>query len=325
MRILQTGFELNDLLLVSKYSTVISRNDVDLSTDFGNGFVLKIPIMASPMSGIVGVNLIKKLGRLGGIGILHRFYTDKIKRKVELAMLEISNIHFGVAVGLNDEFYQEAINSGTDIICIDVANGYLDSVLKFVNEVYNYISRNDFNCLVMAGNVCTLEGASHLATYGANIIRVGIGSGGLCTTRKNTGIGIPQATAISGCQGDNEICQWYTVADGGIRNSGDAVKALALGADFVMMGSLFANCFESDNNGIIRGMASREFQEQFYGEVKKSVEGIQKRIDKTMHLYKFIDEFVWNMKSAFTYLDSKNIEELHKNAEFVTTGKDSIR
>jgi IMP dehydrogenase len=317
------GYELSDLLLVPQPSTVNSRDDVNLFIHIKNNMknlFLSIPIIASPMKGIVGVELIKKMGLLGGIGIMHRFYNDVASRHKDLDNLADSGIPFGVAVGLNDDFYKEAIEEGASIILVDVANGYLESVVVFTDEIANYISRVNSSCLVMSGTVATSDGAKKLWEAGADLIRVGLGSGGLCTTRNNTGIGVPQATAINECSyGDYSI-----VADGGIKTSGDAVKALALGADFVMIGSLLANAYESDHNGEIQGMASREFQDQFYGEVKKSVEGVQQKAIKKMSLEELITEFVWNMKSGFTYCNAHNIDELHNNAEFILCGKDSI-
>jgi len=334
MKNLSQGYEFDNILLVPQPSSITSRETVDLITDIG-GLTLKIPIIASPMSGIVGIDLIKELGRLGGIGILHRFYNYKDKRLTDIETLEHSATNFGVAVGLWDDCYMEACVAGASIICVDVANGYLDSVLDFTNEIATYINNHNYNCLVMSGNVATFDGAKRLYDNGAKLIRVGIGSGQLCTTRKNTGVGVPQATAIQDCsyylndidlleigkrERANPKTDWHVVADGGIKNSGDAVKALGCGADLLMLGSLFASCFESDNNGKIQGMASREFQEQFYGEVKKSVEGIQKKAEKTQVLYQFIDEFIWNMKSGFTYLNSMDINQLHEGMEFVETG-----
>jgi IMP dehydrogenase/GMP reductase len=312
---INSGYELDDLLLVPQPSMVNSRDDVDLSVHIKN-FSLSIPIIASPMKGIVGVELIKKIGELGGIGIMHRFYNSHVARLMDLDHLADSGIPFGVAVGLNDNFYKEAIEEGASLIVIDVANGYLRSVASFTEEVANYIRSRYTNCLLMSGTVATFPGARKLLEVGADLVRVGLGSGALCTTRNNVGVGVPQATAIKDCSYEDA----YIVADGGIKNSGDAVKALALGADLVMMGSLFANCFESDHNGKIQGMASKEFQEQFYGEVKKSVEGIQKDAVKQVSLEDMLKEFVWNMKSGFTYCNAQNIQELHNNAEFITRG-----
>jgi IMP dehydrogenase len=273
------------------------------------------------MKGIVGVKLIQEMDKNGGIGILHRFYNNPAERIKDLDILSDTCLKFGVAVGLNDDFYKEAIEEGASMILVDVANGYLRTVSNFVEEIYDYMSKYGFtgihdDCLLIAGTVATSDGARRLSDAGADLIRVGLGSGQLCTTRKNTGVGVPQASALNDCSyGDALI-----IADGGIKNSGDAVKALALGADFVMMGSLFANCFESDHDGKIAGMASKEFQEQFYGEVKKSVEGIQKEAVKQISLEDLITEFIWNMKSGFTYMNSRNIQELHNNAEFILRG-----
>jgi IMP dehydrogenase len=236
----------------------------------------------------------------------------------DLDTLADTCLKFGVAVGLNDDFYKDAIEEGASLIVIDIANGYLDSVREFTGEVADYIRSTYTNCLLMSGTVATPKGAIQLSDAGADLVRVGLGSGALCTTRKNTGVGIYQATAINDCVW---VVDASIVADGGIKNSGDAVKALALGADFVMMGSLFANCFESDHDGKIAGMASKEFQEQFYGEVKKSVEGIQKEAVKQISLEDLITEFVWNIKSGFTYMNSRNIQELHNNAEFILRGE----
>jgi len=336
------GRELNEVLLVPQPSSVNSRDDVDLSTSIG----IKIPIIASPMSGIVGVELIKELGRLGGIGILHRFYNDPILQYRDITSLAYSGVPFGVAIGLNDPASMMACDSGAKIICIDVANGYLDSVVNYVGNIamYRALHNCDFN--IMAGNVVTYEGAKRLYDAGAQMIRVGIGSGALCTTRNNTGVGYPQATAIYNCshkmfinstrefpvgydvtnwmQQSNEHTDWKVIADGGIKNSGDGTKALALGADYLMMGTMFSRCFESDHNGKIEGSASREFQEQFYGEVRKSVEGVQKEAVKDISLEKMLKEFCWNMRSGFTYCNARNIDELHEKANLIVCGPESI-
>lgn len=340
--IIKSGIDFDDVLLQPIPSRIISRNSVSLNTQL-KGLNLSIPIIASPMKGIVGIDLIKEMGRLGGIGILHRFYNneEQPQRGRDLISLRNNATNFGVSVGLNDDFYKESLEAGASIICIDVANGYIDSVLEFSEKIAGYINANNYNCLLMAGNVATLEGARNLYNNGVSLIRTGIGSGALCITRNVTGIGVPQITAIYDCsyEGEVEIRElgtkesmvrkwknpWFTVADGGIRNSGDAVKALAAGADFLMIGTILGSCYEADHDGEITGMAAREFQEQFYGSVKKSVEGIKKKVEKNISLEDFLQEFVWNMKSAFTYLDSENIVELHQKARFISVGKGSIK
>jgi IMP dehydrogenase len=172
----------------------------------------------------------------------------------------------------------------------------------------------------MVGNVATYESARILADAGADMIRVGIGNGALCTTRNVTGVGVPQLTALDNCKDVDAII----VCDGGIRNSGDAVKALAAGADVLMMGSPFARTYESANNGIIYGQASRKLQEEYYHSVK-SVEGLEKEIEKDISLADLISEYTWGMRSAFTYLDAGNIKELQKNATWIEAGVGSIK
>ena len=320
MRIVNRGVDFDDVLLIPGVSdSISSREEVDISTYLGK-IKLKIPIIASPMKGIVGIGIIRGIFDAGGIGILHRFHNNDSDRENIIGNLWDAGGDFGIAVGLDDDFYHLALAKGASIICIDVANGYLPSVRRFVDEIATCITKKNYSCEVMAGNVATMDGAQSLYDAGASIIRVGIGSGQLCTTRNNTGIGVPQLTAISDCIGD-----WYVVADGGIRNSGDAVKALAVGADAVMIGSLFGHCNESEHDGHISGMASEEFQKQFYGEVKKSVEGITKECEKSVSLETFLKEFSWNMKSAFTYLNSNNITALQATAQFINTGRGSIK
>lgn len=317
---MQRGYDFDDLLLVPRASSINSRDAVDLSVTFDH-LKLDIPIIASPMKGIISLELIEKLSDLGGIGIQHRFYTASNNRIIDTKYLS-KNTTFGVAVGLNDNYYKTALDLGADIICVDIANGYLSNLIDFVEEISSYINNNNYGSLVMSGNIVTSLGAVNLFNAGVDIIRVGIGSGGLCTTRNYTGVGVPQLTAISNSISKTKL--WYSVADGGIRNSGDAVKALAMGADAVMIGSLFGNTYESAHNGIMYGMASRKLQEEYYHGVK-SVEGMEKAVSKNISLETLISEFVYGIKSACTYLDASNLKELKANAVFIEAGTGSIK
>jgi IMP dehydrogenase len=316
------ALDFDDILLTPRVSIVNSRENVDISMNIGKGVKLDIPIIASPMKGITGVQLIEGISELGGIGILHRFYTDLNLWGNNIDWLKDKVARFGVAIGLNEYGKLEYLNAiEPTIVCIDVANGYLKTVHAFTKDVVESFSNK--NTLVMVGNVATLEGARELLWAGADLIRIGIGSGSLCTTRNITGVGIPQLTAISNSAHVSDGTKARTVADGGIRNSGDAVKAFVFGADVLMLGSLFAGVYESANNGIVYGMASRTLQEEYYHSVK-SVEGIKKRVTPKQTLAEFIDEFTYGIKSACTYLNAQTLYDLRK-AHYIEVSPNAIK
>lgn len=220
-------FDYDDVLILPHCSKVNHRGDVDLGTSINDHFYISTPVMAAPMKGIVGSELINKLDRLGGIGFLHRFLGNDAKYDYQISHI-VAKI-FGTAVGVLSVDYKQQLGFGSRIICVDVANGYTEQVIAKCEEVANYISSGGYNAYVMGGCVVTIKGCERLYNAGCKFIRVGIGSGQLCTTRNATGIGRPQISALLECGGNSD--KYYTVADGGIRNSGDAAKALAAGAD----------------------------------------------------------------------------------------------
>ncbi|MEP0825615.1 MAG: IMP dehydrogenase, partial [Nitrososphaera sp.] len=299
-------YDRSSIYLKPKASFVNSRDEVDLSVDILNKLRLSIPIIASPMRGIINPILIRKMDEWGGIGILHRFCDDK----EFLSNLEsVSGCSFGVAVGLNEfDRVKLAVEFSASLICVDVANGYLQSVKTFCAKIKDKYP----DILLMSGNVVDYEGTKSLNDHGVDLIRVGIGTGNLCRTRQKTKIGFGQFSALLDCSN----ADGYIVSDGGIKEPGDAVLDLAAGADLIMIGSLLAQTFESAHNGKIFGMASRTNQEEYHHSVK-SVEGIEESVQKTMSFDNFISEFLYGMKSSFTYQDAKNIRELRENAEFV--------
>lgn len=319
--VVEKSYDFDDVLIRPRYSSVNSREDVDLSLRLGS-VELRLPIIGSPMELIMGVNLAKKLSDLGAIGILHKFYPDKKIWKEHIDALRGRN--FGFAIGMNFSEFDIAygLEAGASIICIDVANGYLQDLLMSVNQVKDFVSRGGWNTLVMAGNIATKEGAENLENAGADIIRIGIGSGGLCTTRNVTGIGIPQITAILESADDTE--KSYFIADGGIRNSGDIAKAIVAGAHGVMVGSAFGRVYESAHFGEIRGMASKKQQEEYY-HMTKSIEGITRTVKKDIYLEELLNDWAWNLRSACTYVNARNLDELYLNGEFIESGTGSIK
>ena len=302
-------YDRENVFLVPRSSDVNSRDEVDLSVELGS-LKLEIPIVGSPMKGIMNPKLVKKLSGWGGIGILHRFCSDE---KFRINIDKVQGYKFGQAVGLGDiDRAEYAVEYGAAIICVDVANGYLSSVLDFCDEVANYITQSGHNTLLMCGNVVNMEGVNNLIVSGVDIVRIGIGTGNLCRTKQKTKVGYGQVTALMDCA----MSDVFLISDGGIKEPGDAVLDLACGADLVMIGSLFAQTFESAHNGEIYGMASRRLQEDYHHSVK-SVEGIEQQVYKTVDFDTFMEEFLYGMKSSFTYQNARNIRELQENAEFV--------
>lgn len=316
------GYDFDDLLLVPRPSKVKSRENVWLGVhlDELKDKRLTIPFIASPMKGIISPELIIEMDKLGGIGIMHRFSDNRKELMQTLVNISMLCNNWGVAIGLDNVNELDVLKLNPTIVCIDIANGNLESLKDWVKIVKDVIKKLPCDTLIMTGNVTTYDSAKILADAGADLIRVGIGNGNLCTTRNITGVGVPQLTALDNCKDVDAII----VCDGGIRNSGDAVKALAMGADVIMMGTPFARTYESANNGIIYGQASRKLQEEYYHSVK-SVEGVEKEVNKDISLKDLMSEFTWGMKSAFTYLNARNIKELQKNALWVETGTGSIK
>jgi IMP dehydrogenase len=325
------GYDFDDLLLVPKPSDVWSRSDVDLSVELGDDLKLKVPIIAAPMKGIATPELIIELSRLGGIGILHRFQGSLDGWERDLELLAANAENFGVAVGLGELYWaKKAIGMGAKIICIDVANGYLSRVNAQIGEIIDYLNGREYRWwhespLIMAGNVATGDGTFRLANSGAHLIRVGIGSGQTCTTRNVTGVGVPQLTAIEQASlAASFFPNVKVVSDGGIRNSGDAVKAFAAGADAIMLGTLLGKTFESGHDGTVYGMASRRLQVESRMDVK-SVEGIELAVEKTVSLEDFVTEFCYGIRSGCTYVGVDKLVDLPLKAEFTEVGRGSIK
>jgi IMP dehydrogenase len=312
---MQEGLEFKDVLILPRVSNIKSRSEVDLSTNFSNNKVslqLGIPVFSAPMQGIITKELIYEMGMAGACGILHRGYKSVGDWCRDIDWLASKNIPYGVSVGIGDEhgIIDYSLKKGVKVVCVDVANGYMMHLLKFITSIEDKV--HNAGALIMSGNVVSYPGAFNLHGFGTDLIRVGIGSGNLCTTRQNTGIGCPQLTAIQGCKDPS----FNLVADGGIKNAGDAMKAFCAGAKAIMIGSLLANCFESGHDGEIRGMASKEYQEEFYG-LHKSIEGVVKQATKTVSTKDFLRDFAENLKSGCSYLGISKLSEAASVAEFM--------
>lgn len=237
----------DDILLVPGYSD-FSRDDIDLSTNLTKKIKLQTPFVSAPMDTVTETRLAVTLAQLGGIGIIHRNLTvddqaDKVKRVKDKKLL------VGAAIGVSEGYkkrLEALVKAGVDAIVLDSAHGWTN---KFIDAL-TYI-KNTYKVEVIVGNIATYEAARDLCQKGADALRVGMGPGAICTTRVVSGMGIPQITAIEQTVKAARRYKVPVIADGGIKYSGDMVKALALGASTLMMGSMFASCAESPGKVVI--------------------------------------------------------------------------
>lgn len=326
----------DDILLVPQYSDITSRNSVDLSTGIGfNGrsIAMKIPIIAAPMDTVCEGEMAYAIRKLGGLGIIHRYMTIDKMRKVLNDIMAINPVALGVAVGAKGDYLERAfaaVTEGAILILVDTANGHSEYAINAVKQIRKNVGNKIH---IMAGNVSTFDGFLRLQDAGADSIRVGIGGGSVCTTRIVSGHGIPTLASIIDVR---ERIPYGTgasiVADGGIRNTGDAVKALAAGADAVMLGSYLAGTDESpgkiysqDNRHfkIFRGMASAEAQIDANGQVSVA-EGVETTVEYKGSLDKLIEDFKGGLGSGFSYSGANSIKELHENAMYIPVSQASL-
>jgi IMP dehydrogenase len=315
------AFTFDDILLVPSYNHYESRKHVDVSsTDKTGKLTLKLPIMSSNMDTITEDGMANFLGEKGGIGVLHRFCTVE----ENVAMFKKCKTKTFVSVGCSEKDLERVAalrDAGAQYFCLDVAHAharYVGRTLKSLRELLG-----DNACL-LAGNVATYAGADYLASCGADVIKVGIGGGSVCTTRIKTGFGVPTLSSIHQCKRvDRSI-----VADGGIRSAGDIVKALAFGADFVMIGGMLAGTRPTPGEVLTvegkkvkqyRGMASREAQEDFHGVMTewKTAEGVATNVPYREDEEKIIADIVGGLRSGLTYAGSSDLRELQRKLDYV--------
>lgn len=320
---LQETLAFEDVLLVPQFSDVTSRKDTDISSWLDNNIKLNIPIISSPMDTVTGEAMACELSIFGGLGILHRYNTPDQQADMVKYCKDSMASSVGAAVGSTGDFLERTaklLNAGANVICIDVAHGDHISVKNAIRDIREKFG---WNIHIMAGNVATLDGINHLAHWGANSIRVGVGGGSICSTRIQTGHGVPTLQSIMDCANHNKNVK--LIADGGIKSSGDMVKALAAGADFVMLGSMLAGTDVSpgevfEENGkkykVYRGMASKEAQIDWKGSYS-SFEGVASRVQYKGQLPLVIEDIKGHIRSGLSYSGAFSIRELQLKAKFI--------
>ena len=316
----------DDVLLVPSYNHFESRKMVDISmTDKSGKLQLDFPMMTANMDTVTEDGMANFVGEKGGMGVLHRFMS--IEKNIELYKNCNHKAFVSIGCGEADLERAEALRDvGAGYFCIDVAHAHAQYVGKTLKNLRDILGKE---ACIMAGNVATYAGADYLASCGADIVKVGIGGGSVCTTRIKTGFGVPNLTAIKECaRVDRSI-----VADGGIRNPGDVVKAFAFGADFFMVGSMFAgtrptpgevltNIDEQGNEvkyKLYRGMASREVQEDYHGKMNdwKTAEGVQTTVAYREDEEMIIADMIGGIRSGLTYGGAFTIRELQRKLDYI--------
>jgi IMP dehydrogenase len=315
----------DDVLLKPRYSNITTRNDVDLSVDIGTGHPMRLPIFASPMDTVMSVSMATKIFHAGGRGILHRYCSvDEQVKSLRWALHPEHIIEVFAAIGVTDDWFDRALaltDNGATGLCIDVAHGHHRTVISAIERLKQSLPSTIH---LMAGNVATLDGFNMLASAGADSIRVGVGGGSICSTRVQTGHGVPTFQSVLECSASEYDC--LLVADGGIKNSGDIVKALAAGADAVMIGSMLAGTDESPGEimkslgtapmKVYRGMASPEAQIAWRGKYSSN-EGVSRAVPLKGPVTAVLYEIDKAIRSGLSYSGARNIRELQAKSEFI--------
>jgi len=333
MNDLRTGLSYGDVLLVPKRSPVDSRDDIDLSTALTPSIQLEAPLVSAAMDTVTEAEMALELGRAGGFGVVHRFLTPE-DQAAQVERVTAAGERVGAAVGINEDYVARSaalVEAGVDALVVDVAHGHLERVLDAVAALDEEFPDTD----LVAGNVATPAGVEDLAAAGADCVKVGIGPGSHCTTRKVAGAGVPQLTAVDDCAAVADDVGVTICADGGIRTSGDAVKALMAGADTVMLGSLFAGTDEAPGAVVevdgtqykrSRGMATTAAAEDRddKGTNVTADEGVEALTPYKGSVRSVAEEFCAGIRSGLSYCGGHSIPAARDRAEFIRVA-DSAR
>ena len=337
METIKEALTFDDVLLLPKYSNILPSN-TNIFLQLTKKISLKVPFLTSAMDTVTEARMAIAIAREGGLGIIHRNLNIK-KQSNEIKKVKNKKLYVGAAIGTNKEDLERArslASNGVDLIVIDTAHGHSEKVLKTLSKIKKIIK----NTPVCVGNIATGEAAKKLYNSGADIIKVGIGPGSICTTRMVAGIGVPQISAIMDVKKALKKRNIKIISDGGIKFSGDIAKALAAGADAIMMGSIFAGTDESPGkkfkkNGKIykqyRGMgsigamsagsANRYFQKNYKDKSKFVPEGVEGRVEYKGKVSKIIYQLQGGLRSSMGYIGAKNLKEINKKAKFVKITK----
>ncbi|GHN53349.1 IMP dehydrogenase [Lactobacillus delbrueckii] len=353
------GITFDDVLLIPAESHVLP-NEVDLSTQLAPNLKLNIPLISAGMDTVTEGRMAAAMAKMGGLGVVHKNLSIQAQAdEVRLAKntpVTAEDTHAAVdkdgkllvaaAVGVTSDTFERAealFEAGADAIVIDTAHGHSAGVLRKIKEIRDHFPHNT----LIAGNVATAEGTRALFEAGVDVVKVGIGPGSICTTRVVAGVGVPQLTAIYDAADAAREFGKPIIADGGIKYSGDVVKALAAGGNAVMLGSMLSGTEEapgdvqqgSDGRLVksYRGMGSVGAMSQQHGssdryfqggvnEANKLVpEGIEAVVSYKGTVSNVVYQILGGLRSGMGYCGAENIDKLIETAQFVRISNAGLR
>ena len=328
----------DDVTMTPKYSEVLP-SEVNTEINLSNNLNLKIPILSSAMDTVTESKMAIAIAKAGGIGVIHRNLDIK-KQILEIKKVKSKRLIVGAAVGAGPLEFKRAeaiLKEKVDLIVVDTAHGHSKKVAEIIKKIKK---KKDKKTCLCAGNIATAEAAKFLIKLGVDIIKVGIGPGSICTTRLIAGIGVPQLSAILEVKKGVKNKNVKIISDGGIKYSGDIAKALAAGADGVMIGSLFAGTSEAPGklikkNGKLykkfrgmgsvgamnKGSADRYFQKKQNDVSKYVPEGVEGFVKFKGDVGNIIYKLVGGLKSSMGYLGSKKVISLRNKPNFIKITK----
>ncbi|HHX52948.1 MAG TPA: guanosine monophosphate reductase [Erysipelothrix sp.] len=353
-KILKEGYTFDDVLLVPDYSEVVPNN-VEVHTQLTQKIKLNIPLLSAAMDTVTEDKMAIAMANEGGLGVIHKNMPIEDQARMVRAVKEtepssdkaaVDGLHrliCGAAVGVGPETLKRVsalVEAEVDIIVVDSAHGHSKGILDTVRSIRSEFKEID----IMAGNIISASAATDLIYAGATCVKVGVGPGSICTTRVVSGVGVPQLTAISDVY---QIAKQYKVgivADGGIKQSGDIVKALAAGADCVMLGGLFAGTEETPGkimevygkkvksyvgmgslSAMQRGSSDRYFQGGVAELDKLVPEGIEATVPYKGPVKDTCYQMIGGLRSGMGYCGCKDIEELKIKSKFIVISGNGLR
>ncbi len=357
-KFVKEGLTFDDVLLIPAESHVLP-NEVDLHTQLAPNLKLNIPIISAGMDTVTEGAMAIAIALQGGLGVIHKNMSitaqagevANVKNVVvpsnitKAAVDDNNHLLVAAAIGVTSDTFERAealIEKGADAIVIDTAHGHSAGVLRKIKEIRDHFP----HVTLIAGNIATGDAARALFDSGVDIVKVGIGPGSICTTRIVAGVGVPQITAIYDAATAAREYHKPIIADGGMKYSGDIVKALAAGGNAVMLGSMLSGTteapgevFESDGQKYktYRGMGSVGAMAQAHGssdryfqggvnEANKLVpEGVEARVEYKGDVSDIIFQIIGGLRSGMGYVGAATIDELRENAQFVKITNAGLR